>query len=447
MKLRVPLRGSQAEAVKRALRYDGFGLFMEQRVGKTRAALAIVAKREPTDLLIVTLKKIIPVWYTAIEECLPEEHRIKIRVLNFDQMWNRRKALMKWMEESSRSMMIIDESHRIKSRGNRFSKACRVIAWKRSTKRNQPTVITPRAKYRLALTGTPIAQGREDAWAQFDFIDPSIFGSWARFEHRYIELGGFFNKQHRKHTEIVGYTNEEEFDRKFHNHSYRITLREARDKPLLIHKKFIRRRMQQVAQVAYDELEKKLITEVNKRKVSAKNVISLTMKLQRICGGYITSNEGNEMLVHRDKFRMLRDVLESLYTNCVGTDKSKVVICARFLSEISYIEDIVKRLNLSYTLIKGGSTFEGELQTDVAIVQIQSGIGIDLSNADVLVFYSWDYSYINHDQMKFRILNFTKRQLLYYYLIMEGTVDEQLYQTVTRKKRLADIICDHYRRL
>lgn len=444
MKLKVSLRGSQAEAVRRALKHAGFGLFMEQRVGKTRAALAIVAARHPADLLIVTLKKVIPVWYQAIDDCFPDYHGINIRVLNFEQMWNRRKTLMKWMEESPCSMMIIDESHRIKTRGNRFSKACRVIAWKRSTKRGQSTELIPRAKYRLALTGTPIAQGREDAWAQFDFIDPTVFGTWEQFEARYIELGGFFNRQHKKHTEIVGYHHEKEFDALFHAYSYRVTLKEARDKPLLIHKKFIRQRMLKVAQVAYDELEEKLITEVNKKKISAKNVVSMTMKLQRICGGYITSDEGEEMLIHRDKFRMLRDVLESEW---YVDEPKKIVICARFLSEIDYIIGIVERLNLTSTVIKGGSTFEGQLETDIAIVQIQSGIGIDLSNADILIFYSWDYSYINHDQMKFRILNFTKPKILYYYLIMEGSVDELLYQTVTRKKRLADIVCDHYRKL
>lgn len=444
MQLRVSLRDSQAEAVKRALPHDGFGLFMEQQTGKTRVALAIVAKREPTDLLIVTLKKIIPVWYSAIEESLPENHGIKIRVLNFDQMWNRRKALKAWMENSPRSMMIIDESHKIKSRGNRFSKACRVIAWKRSKKKNQPQVITARARYRLALTGTPVAQGLEDAWAQFDFIDPKIYGPWSKFEKRYIELGGYYNKQHRKHTDIVGYRHQEEFNRKFHQYSYRITTKEAREKPLLIHRKFLRRRMLKVAQVIYDELESKLITEVNQKKVSVKNVISLTMKLQQICGGYIRTDEGDLALVHRDKFRMLRDVLEEETNGLINPPK--IVICARFLWEISYIENLVDRLNLTRTTIKGGSEFSGELQTNIAIVQIQSGIGINLSNADVLIFYSWDYSYINHDQMKFRISNFTKPVLLYYYLIMEGTVDEQLYQAVSKKKRFADLICDHYRK-
>lgn len=444
MELKVSLRGSQAEAVRRAIKHAGFGLFMEQRTGKTRAALAIVAERHPSDLLIVTLKKVIPVWHAAIDECLPDGHGIKIRVLNFEQMWSHRKALMSWMENSPSSMMILDESHRIKTKGSRFSKACRVIAWKRSTKKGQSMELIPRARYRLILTGTPIAQGREDAWAQFDFLDPTIFGTWEEFETRYLEWGGYYNKQHKKHTEIVGYRNTDEFDELFHKYSYRITLAEAREKKPLIHRKFIKRKMLPAAQVAYDELEQKLITEVRKKKVSAKNVVSLTMKLQRICGGYLKTDEGDEILVHRDKFRMLRDVLEE-ESSRVSPFK-KIVICARFLLEIAYIEKIVDRMGLTKTVIKGGSSFEGILETDVAIVQVQSGIGIDLSNADVLIFFSWDYSHINHDQMKFRISNFTKPKFMYYYLIMDGTVDEQLYQVVSQKKRLADVICDHYRR-
>lgn len=435
MQLLVSLRDDQTEAVEKAISFDGFGLFMEQRTGKTRTSLAIVAKRHPADLLIVCPKKVIPVWASAIDECLPDYHGIRIRVINFESVWRDRKELAAWMENSPRSMMIIDESHRIKKKGSRQSKACRVIAWKRSKSYRK----VARATYRLALSGTPLAQGLEDAWAQFDFIDPSVFGTWENFESRYIRMGGYFNRQHKKHMEIVGYQNQDEFEEKFHGQSFRTTMQEIRKTPQLIQRVRVKERLTTVAQVVYDELEAKMEAEVKKKRVSVSIVISLIAKLQQICGGFIKTDEGEEIRVHGQKRLMVSKIL-SKHVN------EKVVICAKFLWEIDYIERLVKRLNLTYTVIKGGTQFKGELQTEVAIIQIQSGIGIDLGNADVMVFYSWDYSFINHGQAKARISNFTKRKLLYYYLIMEGTVDEHIYQVVTKKKKLVDVVCDHYRR-
>lgn len=431
----VKLRPSQVEAISVAKGYRGFGLFAEQRVGKTLMGLRVVQYRKPRRLLIGCPLRAIKVWEKAISENPIVDDRgepAEIKILNLEQIHIQRARLRKWLQaESLNSMFVLDEAHRIKRKGSKISRAARNVAWLRS-KGKPPRA---RATYRLALTGTPIAQGVQDAWAIFDFINPEIFGTWEEFEEKHIVYGGFKNKK------IVGYRNKKLVHRKIHENSYRVTLREAQGEGsrYIVRRRRIYVELPPTARMVYRKLEKTLEAIVNRKKVSVPIVVAVTTKLQQICGGFVKANDETIQDLHQMKLLYLRDLIRS-------HSGKKIVICSRFLYEIEAISALVYQEGKSYTLIKGGEEFEGELETDIAIVQIQSGIAIDLAKADVTIFYSWDYSHINHEQMKFRTLSFSKRYVSYYYLIARGTVDELIYEAVTRKKKLADVVCDHFRR-
>ena len=68
--LKKTLRWFQDEAVAKALPHPGFMLFMEQRTGKTLTSLALVQKRKPKFLFIVTVKRGVAVWKKEIKESL-----------------------------------------------------------------------------------------------------------------------------------------------------------------------------------------------------------------------------------------------------------------------------------------------------------------------------------------------------------------------------------------
>lgn len=430
MKFDAPLRDYQSEAVAKARPYGGFALFMEPRTGKTRTALAIIAER-PVDFLLIVCPKGVKdnrVWEREIELCFPEGLGVETEIVNFERVWKERVRLKKKMEKSAHGAIIIDESHRIKKRGNQQSRAARVISVKKSSKAG----IVFRAQTRLVLSGTPIAQGIEDAWSQFDLIDSNIFGTWERFADRYLVYGGFEKR------EIISYQNQDEFNRIFHQYSYRRTLSEVRKKSPLVKRVRVPVKLPASVRAIYTRLEKELTTEVLSRRVSAPNVISQAVKLQQLCGGFIKLDDGGITPVHREKLRALRSLLLEL-----GTEP--VVICARYLWEIDRIAEIVRSQFKTLTVVKGGQPLTKPFSSGVAIVQIQSGVGIDLSASHKTIFYSWDYSYINHDQFRARIASFTSDYLIYYYLIMEETVDEVIYETVRRKQKFSKAICDHYR--
>ena len=418
--IRTALRTSQREAVTKALGHDGFALFPEQRVGKCLVALAIFDARPTKELLIVCPKIAMPVWKREIEKHL-DRPGVEIYIENFEQLINDKKNWYRWAD-SADFTMIVDESHRIKKRGSKWSKTCRTMS--------------KRARYRLALTGTPIAQGLHDAWAQFDFIDPTIFGPYEQFEERYL-IVKMITTATKSWEKIVGYKNIEEFQKIFHQYSYRITLNESRK--MDGKKAIVTRRIPVVfdlepsARLRYEEVSVALDDEIENPVIDLSGVLEQNIRLQQLTGGFLLGER-----VSWEKQRQL--------VKLVATLRQRVVVVCRFIAEIESIALALNGAGLSVTQIRGGHPFDGDFKTEVVIIQIQSGVAIDLSNASVIIFYSWDYSYINHEQIRFRIRAYHLNRITEYYLIGKDTVDEEIHQSVIKKKDLVSLVCDKYRR-
>jgi superfamily II DNA or RNA helicase len=444
--MKTELRPYQVEARDKAVAAlrggGGFMLLPEQRTGKTAIGLAVfeVYLKDVEYLVIACPKVAMAVWRKAIAHELPrlKELGITVHIQNYEQYVCSSKRWYKWADKRiGKIFMICDESHMIKARGASRSRVVRTLS--------------RRAKYRLALTGTPIANGLIDAWAQFDFIDPSIFGKFddvldketgklieEHFNGRYIRWGGY------KDHSIIGYRNEEEFNEKFHKYSYRITLREAKkqgDQPplkLQMTKSFVD--LSGRSQFHYDEMLAELQTIVDGKKVKVKNLLACIVKLQQICGGTMLSPEFGHVGIGNEKLEKLHEIVRSLRGG------SKFVVICRYIHEIERISGFLTRTGYDTQIVRGGMPFDGKFTCDCIVMQIQSGMAVDMSQADAILFYSTDYSYLNFEQARFRILSYAKEYARYYFLLARGTIDEQIFEAVTRKKNLAKLVVDTYRR-
>lgn len=446
------LRPYQNECVEKALSVmrdgGGFGIWLEQRTGKTVTAINIADTVQPAHLWIVCPKAggaAPEVWWREIGRWMKTHNGLddtQIRVMNYEQYVSKRKSFYKEAKTLRDLMIICDESHYIKSRGTSRSHCVRRLG--------------KFARWRLALTGTPIAQGIYDAWAQFDFIDPAVFGKFDStyedyktkkvvleegFEGRYLILDGY------KKNAVVGFKNEDEFYRKFHAHSYRKTLREARDKPLMLRYTKVPVELGRVSRKAYDELRVGLITEVNKKKIKVKNVLASLIKLQQVTGGSVLvaaelEGEKPELVdISREKLGALGCLIKRINDEHPG----KFIVVARFRHEIDRIAAQLSRLGYSVAVVRGGEPYDGKFREDCLVMQIQAGIAVDMSQADCIIFFSIDFSMLNFEQARFRILDFNKPVGHYYFINAIDTIDEDIYLAITRKRSVAKLICDTYR--
>lgn len=436
------LRDYQEEAVAKALPHPGFAFFMEQRTGKCLTTLALVDKRKPPILFIVTKKRGVKVWKKEVKLSLKFDWKCKVIIVYFQELHKYRKHWREYFRKHGADIFIVcDESHTIKRRGSQPARTVRYLG--------------SQAAYRLALTGTPLqprfrtkrrgkqinaTEGLEDAWSQFDFIDPSIFGSQEQFENTYLKMGGF------RKFQVVGYRNKKRFYELFHRYSYRRLLREvqAQGKRTIIHRVKVRFDLSAKSAKVYDSMDRRMYADVNGKRITIPMLVARTQKLQQITGGFIIDKERER--VHRvggEKLRALGTTLQGIFSQGHG---EKVVICAKFIPEIRAITDLVSRMGLSHQVIAGGEEEHDEFKVDVTILQIQSGVAIDLAEANSFIFYSSGQDFIDYEQARFRVLSFDKRRVTFYYLLANDTIDELVYEAQTKKKSLSTLVLEYYRR-
>ena len=131
------------------------------------------------------------------------------------------------------------------------------------------------------------------------------------------------------------------------------------------------------------------------------------------------------------------------------------MIIARFLPEIGAVCRLLEKRGLRYSCITGGVKDRGaqveQFQHDPGVMvfvgQIATaGLGITLTAASTMVFYSLDYSMSNFEQTKARIHRVGQRMpCTYLYLVARGTVDEKVLKALKEKADLARLLVDDYR--
>ncbi|MCL1899155.1 MAG: MFS transporter [Promicromonosporaceae bacterium] len=134
----------------------------------------------------------------------------------------------------------------------------------------------------------------------------------------------------------------------------------------------------------------------------------------------------------------------------------KLVIIARFVPEIEAICKLLEQKQIQYSCVKGGvkdrddqvARFQNDPEVQVFVGQIATaGLGITLTAASTMVFYSLDYSMSNFEQARARIHRVGQQQrCTYVYLTAKGTVDEKVLRALRDKADLARTLVDDYRK-
>jgi SNF2 family DNA or RNA helicase len=182
----------QIAAVEKMLPTRVGALFMDMGTGKSRTAIELVKIRaRKIDKAIwfcpVSLKETVRQEIIKHTDCrdvhvfndkTDESNVPKARwyVVGIESMSSSNRVVATVNKlVTERTMVICDESSYIK--GHRAKRTERI------------TYISSRAKYRLALTGTPISQGVVDLFAQMRFLSPKILGyrSFYSFAANHLE--------------------------------------------------------------------------------------------------------------------------------------------------------------------------------------------------------------------------------------------------------------------
>lgn len=355
-----------------------------------------------------------------------------------------RDHLLKWAA-AGRAAIVLDESHKIKSPSGKTA--------------NMVVRMGPSFPYRLILTGTPVTKEKRafDIYMQWKFLNPQRFADLptvSDFKEHYGKWTG-----RNGFPQLLKTRNMPELRQRIHADAYAVTRDKCFDLPP---------RDDHVIKIPlagrcgklYDELAENMVAEITTLKKLKKDAqgtprgssdrkdlvkkihtveaginLTLTLRLSQITGGCATTEEGKILRVGSEKISELRSLLEDLF------DKDeKVVAGARFRPDLSACVRLGTELGVPTFRLSGGVSREDSTrmiaefrdldEPALFVAQPSAGsLGIDLSSAARMVWYSLTPSWTDFTQMNDRIA-LSRKSTTFTYLLAEGTVDEILYATL-----------------
>ncbi|MCD8197832.1 MAG: DEAD/DEAH box helicase [Lachnospiraceae bacterium] len=357
-----------------------------------------------------------------------EEGPLQIVVNNYESTWRLEEEIRRFKPD----LIIADEAHKLKDGTTAQSKAMHRLG--------------DRARFKLLLTGTLITNRELDVFSQYRFADSSIFGrSFVRFRNHFFDMTGYGN-----HTPVFRSSMQDEFLEKLHSIAFRTTKEECLDLPGITEE--VRTvEMEPKAMKIYRELEKQAYTELSEEsEVTVNNVLTKLLRLSQATGGHLTDDTGKDVTISKAKLDALSDIVDS-----VTEEGKKLVVMARFVAELDDIEKLLQKKGIEYSVIRGGVTdrqaevdrFQEDEVCMVFVGQIAAaGLGLTLTAASTMLFYSLDYSMSNFEQAKARIHRVSQKEDCHYiYLQAKGTVDAKVLKSLRDKADLAAMLVDEYR--
>lgn len=444
---------NQQEAFEFAMGRNACMLDMDMGTGKTRVAIDVAfAKENVYRVLVVCPKAVVGVWRENLQKFAPDNNwqcwdlqkgTVKSKaenlkkwasipaskqfvVINYDCVW--RKEMGNLILKLGFQMVILDESHRAKAAGSKVSKYLAMLG--------------KRVRYRMCLSGTPMANSPLDVYGQYRFLDPDIFGTnHYLFLQEYAIMGG------PERRFIVGFKNQKELNRKFDSIAYHCKMSDIKDKIKLPDALPETRRYVNIPSrdiKSMKELNKEFIAECGSGHVIVNNVLTKLIRLQQITSGFCQTQESvfsNPEIqeLNTAKEDALSDMLED-----ISPKESMVVFCI-FRHDLEAIRRATEKAGRTYFELSGScNTLNDWKAKEGAVigVQIQAGSeGVDMTKANHAVYFSIPHSLAMYNQSKARLYRPGQtRPVSFCHLIAEKTIDESLYKSLVKKEDVIESI-------
>lgn len=442
------------------------GLFLDMGGGKSAVAIGLCEEWQAKQVVILCPKSVMGVWpkqfamhatrdwsvhvasstmtvarktdraFEWYVRPTSPSGRPKVLIVNYDAGWRDLMDTFLLKIVNSETVLVLDESHKIKAPGGKASMFCAKLG--------------KAAGRVLLLTGTPMPYGFQDIYAQYRAADASIYGtSFQRFKTKYAHTIPI-----REHVDkIVGFRTHEaeaEFVRKMGSIGIVISRDEmdldvpGRERPVertvALDKKTWR---------LYQELKNELVAEVDAGIVTADNALTKLLRLRQITSGHIKTEDGVVTTVGSEKAKLLEDVLDDLPRD------RPVVVFGVFHHDLDCIRKVAEGMGLDYGELSGrrrdGLADDSTLapMLDVVGVQLQSGgVGVDFTRACIGIYYSIDYNLGNVEQSFARLdrpgqtVPVTFIHLVTTSPTGEATVDGVTYKALHERRQLNEAVIE-----
>ncbi|NWY48225.1 ZRAB3 endonuclease, partial [Sylvia atricapilla] len=438
-RLRKKLLPFQEKGIIFALQRSGRCMIADEMgLGKTIQAIAIsYYYKNEWPLLIVVPSSLRYPWVDEMEKWIPELapddisiiqnktdiggiSRSKVTILGYGLLTSDAQTLVDTLYRQNFKVVVIDESHYMKSRNATRSKILLPIVQK--------------ALRAVLLTGTPALGRPEELFMQIEALFPRRFGTWNEYAKKYCDARvRFFGK--RRQWDCRGASNLEELHQ-------------------LLREIMIRRLKKDVLTQLPPKVRQRIPFDLPQ--AAAKNLNATFAeweKLMRSLSSDATESHFSEVMtlitrMYKEtaiaKAGAVKDYIKMMLDN----DKLKFLVFAHHLSMLQACTEAVIESKARYIRIDGSvpsaerihlvNQFQKDPETRVAILSIQAaGQGLTFTAATHVVFAElyWDPGHIKQaEDRAHRIGQCSSVNI--HFLIAKGTMDTLMWAMLNRKAKV-----------
>lgn len=453
MRLLTTMLKHQQSAIDKLIKLRVGGLFMDMGTGKTRTLMEFAARRwEKIDKVVVfcpvalmatwrhelhkhidspsvylfgdrTKQGKIPVaeWYLVGVESIGQSDRIALAANDII---------------TDKTFVVIDESDTCKNH--------------RAKRTQRITMMSQRAKYRMILTGTPVAEGIVDLYSQMYFLSPEILGykSFYSFANNHLEYSDKFKGM------VVNSLNTDWIAKKIDPYVYQVKKDECLDLPdKLFNSHYFDLSWDQ--QVLYRQAKEEILNSCPDEEIDSYTIFRLFTALREIVSGFWNRSIDPTYWWYRRReppqFELLtcdHDRIETMMAAIARIpEDEKVIVWSNFqYSTKQIVESLTEEYGQNSYAEYHGQTENRETEIGrwrshcrflVASPKC-GGRGLTLVESAYQVFYNNDFPYRLRLQAEDRIHRIgQERRPTYIDVVADNSIDNRIVKALAKKESLS----------
>ncbi|MGA0242244.1 MAG: DEAD/DEAH box helicase [Candidatus Marinamargulisbacteria bacterium] len=313
--------------------------------------------------------------------------------------------------------IFIDEAQHIKNPKTQVSKAVKLL----------------NAKFRIAMTGTPIENYIQDLWNIFDFAMPNYLGNYAQFESSIKS-----NQMDHIKTRIKPFILRRE---------KREVLDSLPEKTEIIVKCDMNSRQEKLYQTVLDAAKKGIKTA--KGKQERLSIFTALLKLRQVCIHPQLLKEVGASNIDSSKFDLAKEKITELID-----EGHKIVMFSQFTGMLDIMNAWTDEKSFYTERIDGSISakarmdavdrFQESEQAGLFLISLKAGgVGLNLTAADYVIHLDPWWNPAIESQATDRVHRMgQKNKVIVYKLITSGTIEEKIQALQESKKQLLSEIID-----
>ena len=391
-----PIQEQKSTELKKVVRKYRIGILAgEVRSGKTLTVLATAEKLNKKHVLFITKKKAIS---SILSDYELGSFKYKLTLINYESIHK--------VETKGVDLVICDESHTMGA----FPKPSK------RTKEIRNIVATNKLDLILA-SGTihpeSIAQIFHQLFVSyFTPFNNVNFYHWAKtyVDIYHMKINGFDVKQYNR-------TKDDLIEEKIKHLKITMTQSDAG----FTSKVFENFEVVELKPITYKlikQLKNDLVIEGKSETILADTSVKLQQKLHQLYSGTVKFESGNRTVIDPTK-------AEHIAKKWKG---QKIAIFYKFVAELDAIKSVYGD-NITTNLEEfneTGKSYAGQI--------VSSREGVNLSKADVLVFYNIDFSAVSYFQARDRLTTKERAENNVFWIFSKGGIESAIYKAVSKKK-------------